>query len=379
MTGADDYAHMARALKLAANGLYDTDPNPAVGCVIVSGGRVVGEGWTRPAGGPHAERVALEQAGAAARGATAYVTLEPCSHEGRTGPCAQALVEAGVARVVAAVGDPNPLVGGAGVRTLRAAGVEVEVGLLEAQAIDLNRGFFARMQRGTPWVTLKIAASLDGRTALANGASRWITGAAARADVHRGRARSSAVMTGIGTVLADDPRLTARPADLDAHVLDPARVILDSRLQMPPTAATLAEPGRVVVFTTRDAAGAAEALAAAGAEIEVVAADAAGRCRLDEVLARLASRGVNSIWVEAGPVLSGALAGAGLVDEYVVYFAPQLLGDTARGMFALGELVSLEERIELELAEWRRLGADLRLTLRPRNVPQASLSGSAEA
>lgn len=368
MTRAEDYEHMARALRLAARGRCDTDPNPAVGCVIVNDGRVVGEGWTAPVGGPHGERVALAAAGAAARGASCYVTLEPCSHHGRTGPCTAALIEAGIARVVAAVMDPNPRVGGNGAAALRAAGVDVEVGVLEAQAAELNRGFFARMQRGRPWLSVKIAASLDGRTALANGQSQWITGPAARADVHRMRARASAVMTGIGTVLADDPELTARPADIDANVLAPVRVIVDSSLRTPPGARTLAAPGVVVVLTTRGACAEADALAAAGARIETVAADAAGRCALPGVLERLAALEVNSVWTEAGPTLSGALVAGGLADELVVYLAPQVLGDTARGMFAVPELASLAERVELELAETRHVGRDLRLTLRPRTV-----------
>lgn len=368
MSDAADYEHMARALKLAANGLYDTDPNPAVGCVIVNGGRVVGEGWTRPAGGPHAERVALAAAAGQARGATAYVTLEPCSHQGRTGPCTQALIEAGVARVVAAVIDPFPPVAGQGAALLRAAGIDVEIGVNEAAAIAINRGYFARLQRGRPWLTLKIAASLDGRTALADGRSKWITGATARADVHRGRARASAVVTGVDTLLADDPALTARPVDIEAGVLQPLRVVLDSSLRTPTTAAVLAQPGRTLVFTTRGAGAAADALTAAGAEIEVVAPDAAGRCRLGDVLERLAALGVNTVWTEAGPTLSGTLVAAGLVDELVVYLAPQLLGDTARGMFAIPALKSLDERIDLELVEVRRLGSDLRVLLRPRNV-----------
>lgn len=368
MTDAADYAHMARALRLAARGLYNTDPNPAVGCVIVNDGAVVGEGWTRPAGGPHAERVALDSAGERARGACAYVTLEPCNHEGRTGPCAPALIEAGIARVVAAVMDPHPLVGGRGIAALREAGVEVELGVLEADAAELNRGFFTRTQRGTPWLTLKLAASLDGRTALANGASRWITGEPARADVHRRRARASAVMTGIGTALADDPSLTARPVDLDADVLEPVRVIVDSQLRLKPDARLLGLPGRVVVLTTRAGGAAADALAAAGAGIETVAADADGRVSLHAALERLAALGVNSVWVEAGPTLAGTLARDGLVDELVVYLAPQILGDSARGMFAFPELESLDERIELELLESRRLGADLRLTFGRRTV-----------
>ena len=273
MADANDHEHMAEALRLAANGLYDTAPNPTVGCVLVKDGRVVGTGWTAPAGGPHAERVALAAAGAAARGATAYVTLEPCCHTGRTGPCTNALIEAGVARVVFAGHDPNPRVGGGGARELAAAGIAVEGGVLEDAAEPLNRGFFARMRRGLPWVRSKLAVSLDGRTALANGVSQWITSASARGDVHRWRARSSAVLTGSGTIVDDDPSLDARreEAGIDAAIgiKQPLRAIVDSRLRTPPTARTLALPGEVLVLTTRSVdEPVAVALRDAGARVE---------------------------------------------------------------------------------------------------------------
>jgi len=364
MATARDHEHMARALELARRGLYNTDPNPRVGCVLVRDGRIVGEGFTWPAGGPHAERVALAAAGEAARGATAYVSLEPCCHTGRTGPCSRALVEAGVARVVCAARDPNPRVDGGGIRELEAAGIEVECGVLEAAAEALNRGFFARMRRGRPWVRSKLAASLDGRTALANGKSQWITSAAARADVHRWRARSSAVLTGSGTVLADDPRLTARLEDEpDAEVLQPLRVIVDSQLATPANARLFREPGEVVIFTTRDGGGDAARLAAAGARIERVRGG--DRCDLGDVLARLAALEVNEVWVEAGPALNGALLAAGLVDELVLYFAPLVLGDRARGMFALDELAALDEAVRLEIDDVRRVGTDWRIIARP--------------
>ncbi|HEX6999766.1 MAG TPA: bifunctional diaminohydroxyphosphoribosylaminopyrimidine deaminase/5-amino-6-(5-phosphoribosylamino)uracil reductase RibD [Gammaproteobacteria bacterium] len=364
MASARDHEHMARALRLAARPLRNTDPNPRVGCVIVKDDRVVGEGFHARAGGPHAERVALDAAGEAARGATAYVTLEPCCHQGRTPPCAPALIEAGIARVVCGAVDPNPRVNGGGLSVLAAAGIAVESGVLAAESEALNRGFFSRMRRGRPWVRSKLAASLDGRTALADGRSQWITGAAARADVHRWRARSSAVLTGSGTVLADDPLLTARPEDAPADLLQPLRVIVDSDLQTPRTARTLSAGGEVVIFTTRDGGGNADALVAAGARIERVSG--VGRCDLREVIERLGALEVNEVWVEAGPRLNGALLDARLVDELVLYFAPKVLGDGARGMFALGPLASLDAAPALEIDDVRRVGDDLRVIARPR-------------
>lgn len=366
MNSSADHKFMARALQLAGQGIYTTDPNPSVGCVLVVDGRIVGEGYTAPAGGPHAERVALAAAGRAARGATAYVTLEPCSHRGRTGPCALALIEAGVARVVSAMPDPNPLVAGSGERQLAAAGVVVETGLLASAAEALNRGFFSRMRRGRPWLRSKVAASLDGRTALANGRSQWITGPAARRDVHRWRAQSSAVMTGIGTVLADDPSLTARWDSAPVEPLQPWRVIVDSALRTPPDARTLGLPGRVVIFGGNADSDAGRALQAAGAQLETV--PAAPHCDLAAVLARLAALEVNDVWVEAGATLNGALLELGLVDELICYMAPQILGDTARGMFALGPLARLEDRIDLDIDDVRMVGRDLRIVARPSTV-----------
>jgi diaminohydroxyphosphoribosylaminopyrimidine deaminase/5-amino-6-(5-phosphoribosylamino)uracil reductase len=362
--GADerDRDYMQRALHLAERGLYDTAPNPTVGCVLVNGDEIVGEGWTAPAGGPHAERVALAQAGARAKGATAYVTLEPCSHFGRTGPCADALIEAGIARVVCAYVDPNPLVAGAGIGKLERAGIGVTGGVLRGPAEELNRGHTSRMRRQRPWVRVKVAASLDGRTALANGASRWITGDAARADVHRFRARSSAVLTGIGTVLADDPALTARLDDPEARVLQPARVVVDSQFRTPLTAQTLKLPGKVLIFGTAAGSDRARRLAEAGAQVEHVAGSP--RCDLHAVLTRLAALEHNDVLVEAGPTLSGAFLEAGLIDELILYMAPQVLGDRARGMFAIRELASLAERYWLEIDDVRKLGADLRIIAR---------------
>ena len=360
MTGPSDEFFMARAVRLARRGLYSTDPNPRVGCVLVKAGEIVGEGWTEPAGGPHAERMALDRAGGNAAGATAFVTLEPCNHTGRTGPCAQALTAARVARVVCAGSDPNPLVGGAGIRCLREAGVEVATGVLEASAAGLNPGYLARMTRGRPLVRSKLAASLDGRTALANGASQWITSAAARRDVHRWRARSSAILTGIGTVLADDPGLDARPPDTERAIVQPARVVLDSRLRTPPQAKLLDSPGDVIVFASRGARRAAQALRQSGARVESVPGDA--RCDLASVMTRLGELEFNEVWVEAGAILNGALLDAGLIDELVIYLAPAVLGADARGMFAMEPLASLERRVVLKYEDIRRVGRDLRIT-----------------
>jgi diaminohydroxyphosphoribosylaminopyrimidine deaminase/5-amino-6-(5-phosphoribosylamino)uracil reductase len=368
MADALDYEHLSHALRLAANGLYDTAPNPTVGCVLVNGGRVVGTGWTAPAGGPHAERVALTAAGAAARGATAYVTLEPCCHTGRTGPCTDALIEAGVARVVYAGHDPNPRVDGGGAAKLRAAGLAVEGGVMESAAEPLNRGFFTRMRRGLPYVRSKLAVSLDGRTALANGASKWITGASARADVHRWRARSSAVLTGSGTVVDDDPSLDARRAEAGIAatigIKQPLRVVIDARLKTPPHARTLSLPGEVLVLTSRALDDpAAEALRRGGARVERVAGNAE-HCDLQAVLEHLAKLEINDVWVEAGAGLNGALLHAGLIDELIIYMAPRLLGDSARGMFTVPALETLGAGWQLLFDEIRQVGTDLRITAR---------------
>ncbi len=348
---------MARALQLAARGLCTTTPNPRVGCVIVKDGAVIGEGWHQRTGEPHAEAHALAAAGAAARGATAYVSLEPCSHHGRTPPCSEALIRAGVARVVAAMRDPNPVVAGAGIGMLTLAGIQAEVGLLEADARALNPGFVSRMSRGRPWVRLKTAATLDGRTALANGQSQWITGAAARADVQRLRARACAILTGSGTVLADDPRMNVRDFDIGRQ---PLRVVVDSTLRTPAGAALLPA---LVACHHADAARRA-ALDGAGAEIvELPGAD--GRVDLAALLATLAQRDINEVHVEAGAALNGALLAAGLVDEWIAYVAPMTLGDGARGLFAHPPLTALADAARFRLADVRQIGGDLRLTLRP--------------
>ncbi len=356
-----DYRHMARALTLARRGLYSTDPNPRVGCVLVREGEIVGEGWHERAGEAHAEIYALRQAGERARGATAYVTLEPCCHHGRTPPCSTALLDAGVARVVAAMADPNPRVAGQGLAQLREAGVVVTCGLLEAEARALNPGFILRMATGRPLVRLKLAMSLDGRTALASGESQWLTGAPARQDVQRLRARSSAILTGIGTLLADDPGLNVRLPDAPRQ---PLRVILDSALRTPPTAKTLQLPGTVLIFTAVTDSGLHAPLQAAGAHLIVTPCAGPG-LDLHAVMAELARRECNEIHIECGPTLAGALLQAHLVDELLLYMAPILLGDQARALFRLPELMQMQERHELEIVETRAVGRDWRLRLRP--------------
>ena len=354
---------MARALALARRGVTGTDPNPRVGCVLVAGGEVVGEGWHRRAGEPHAEALALAAAGERARGATAYVSLEPCNHQGRTPPCTEALIRAGVRRVVYAHDDPNPAVAGRGAARLREAGIEVRGGVLAGPAGTLNAGFIQRMRSGRPRVTVKLAASLDGRTAMADGESQWITGPEARADVQWLRACSGAVLTGSGTLLVDDPRLDVRREDLAATCLQPLRAVVDSTLRTPPQARIIGADARAVVFTTHGAdAGAQARLEAAGVRVERVAA-APGGCALPAVIRRLGELGANEVLVEAGPRLAGALAEAGLVDAWVIYLAPRLLGDLARGMVTLPGLGRLAEAPRLAWHDCRRVGEDLRLTL----------------
>ena len=360
MMSPDDHRYMARALTLARRGLYGTDPNPRVGCVLVDNGAIVGEGWHERAGEAHAEVIALEAAGGRARGATAYVTLEPCCHHGRTAPCTDALLHAGIGRMVAAMPDPNPQVAGKGLKQLRDAGVIVDCGLLEAEARALNPGFIQRMTQGRPFVRVKLAMSLDGRTALASGESRWLTGEAARQDVQRLRARASAILTGIGTLLADDPNLNVRLPEAERQ---PLRVILDTTLCTPPTAQTLRLPGSVLIFTAVADAALHAPLQAAGAEI-VVTPRAEQGLNLRAVMAELTRRECNEIHVECGPILAGALLQAGLLDELVVYMAPVLLGDKARGLFELPELRRMSERTALEVVETQAVGKDWRLTLR---------------
>jgi diaminohydroxyphosphoribosylaminopyrimidine deaminase / 5-amino-6-(5-phosphoribosylamino)uracil reductase len=350
---AFDEAMMRRALTLAEKGLFTTTPNPRVGCVITQGESIVGEGWHEKAGEPHAEALALQAAGPRAAGATVYVNLEPCSHHGRTPPCAGALVNAKVARVVAAQRDPNPQAARGG-DALAAAGIRFEHGLLEAQARELNLGFLSRVQRGRPWVRLKIAATLDGRSALASGASQWITGPEARRDGHRWRARACALLTGIGTVTADDPRLTVREVETPRQ---PLRVIVDSRLEIPHAAQVLQGP-KVLIFAARAAP------APQNSEV-VVLPNAHGKVELPRMLEELARRGVNELHVEAGFRLNGSLVREGCVDEFLVYLNPSFLGDGAQGMLDLPSVGALEERLKLRLVSLDRLGDDLRILARP--------------
>ncbi len=354
----DDHRHMARALELAARGLYTTTPNPRVGCVVVKDGAVVGEGWHEKAGGAHAEPIALQAAGDQAAGATVYVTLEPCAHHGRTPPCVDALLAAKPARVVAAVADPNPDTAGKGIAQLQAAGIQVDVGLMAVEAGELNIGFIARMTRGTPWVRLKVAASLDGRTALADGQSQWITGDAARKDGHAWRARACAVLTGVGTVKDDDPQLTVREVETTRQ---PLRVVVDSRLQTPLNARVL-RPGTLIAAAGVDAPRSV-ALRARGAEV-VVLPNHDGKVELKDLLQELARRGCNEIHVEAGHKLNGSLLQEGLVDELLVYMAPCILGDTAQGMFHLPPLAGLQERRNVRITEVCQIGDDLRVLAR---------------
>lgn len=365
-----DHGHMARALRLAERGLFTTQPNPRVGCVIAHDDEVVGEGWHQRAGGPHAEVFALREAGERARGATAYVTLEPCAHQGRTPPCADALIAAGVSRIVIAATDPFPQVDGKGVARLRAAGIAVDAGLMRDAARELNIGFFSRIERGRPFVRVKLAMSLDGRTALANGESTWITGEPARADVQRWRARSSAILTGSGTVLADNPRLTVRlpsgftsPDSREQGHFQPLRVVLDRQCRTPAHSHLLDGTAPTLLLHGADAT----VDASRWDKVETAAIpEHDGRLDLSAVLSRLAQRECNEVHVEAGPKLCGALFAAGLVDELLLYIAPVLLGDTARPLMQLPLLSDMSKRWQLETLDRRTLGDDLRLRLRPR-------------
>lgn len=356
-----DHQHMAQALRLAERGLFTTMPNPRVGCVLVRDNVIVGQGWHERAGQAHAEVKALLQAGEAAKGATAYVTLEPCSHVGRTPPCADALVSAGVRRVVAAMQDPNPKVAGSGLARLQAAGIETASGLMYAQARELNPGFVCRMEYGRPWVRSKIAASLDGRTALQNGVSQWITGDAARLDVQRWRARSCAILTGIGTVLQDDPQLNVRDLSFGRQ---PLRILLDSHLQLPLSARIL-ESGNLLIVCGDHASTRAEALRVAGAEVMPLPGTD-GRVDLNALMTELGRREINELHVEAGAILNGALLQLGLLDEVLVYLAPTLMGASARGMFEIPVLTDMKQRNDLEIIDMDKVGEDIRIRARPR-------------
>jgi diaminohydroxyphosphoribosylaminopyrimidine deaminase/5-amino-6-(5-phosphoribosylamino)uracil reductase len=362
MFSAADHQFMARALRLARRGLFTTTPNPRVGCVIVLDGKIVGEGWHRRAGEAHAEVNALdslEAAGVAARGATAYVTLEPCSHHGRTPPCAEALIAAGVTRVVAAMQDPNPQVAGRGLAALSAAGIAAECGLMAAEAAELNIGFVSRMSRGRPWVRMKLAASLDGKTALKNGVSQWITGPQARQDGHHWRARACALLSGIGTVREDNPQLNVRGV---ATPRQPLKVVVDARLELPLDARVL-ESGNILLASAVADGANAETLRRRGAEL-LALPDGAGRVDLAALMMELGRRGINELHVEGGCRLGGALMRAGLVDELLLYLAPCLIGDTARGLFDWPELTSLDNKQRLSIKDLRLVGGDLRVLAR---------------
>lgn len=350
---------MAHALQLAERGLLSTMPNPRVGCVLLRDGAIVGEGWHRQAGQPHAEIEALRIAGDASRGSTAYVTLEPCAHHGRTPPCADALIAAGVTRVVVAMKDPNPLVAGRGLERLRAAGVRTECGLMNTEALDLNIGFVSRMTRGRPWIRLKVAATLDGKTALNNGISQWITGAMARRDGHRWRARACAILTGIGTVLADDPQLNVREIGCERQ---PWKVLIDARLEVPAAARVLAG-GQCLVATASSDRTKIDMLQRMGVEV-VSLPNATGKVDLAQLMQELGRRAFNEVHVEAGFKLNGSLMREACIDELLFYMAPKLIGDNAQGLFNLLAPESLDQSTHLEIRDLRMIGQDLRIIAR---------------
>jgi diaminohydroxyphosphoribosylaminopyrimidine deaminase/5-amino-6-(5-phosphoribosylamino)uracil reductase len=358
---AADAGFMARALQLAQRGLYTTDPNPRVGCVIAKDGKIVGEGFHARKGEAHAEVEALRQATQRARGATVYVTLEPCCHHGRTPPCTDALLTAGVRRVVAAMQDPNPRVAGKGFEMLAAAGVTTENGLMEVSAKQLNPGFIQRMTQRRPFVRIKVAATLDGRTALANGESKWITSEHARNDVQTWRARSSAIVTGVATAIADDPALTVRRFDIGRQ---PLRVVLDSHLRLPPTAQLLRQSGATLIVAVDDPHQRAAALRAANAEI-LFLPGADGKVDLVELMSQLAAREINEVLVEAGATLCGTLVRNRLVDEFVLYYGPSLFGNHARGMFGVPSLADIDSKVRLDIVDTRAIGKDWRIIARP--------------
>ncbi len=355
---------MASALRYARRGVYTTSPNPNVGCVIVKDGEEIAVGWHHKAGEAHAEINALNRAGERARGADAFVTLEPCSHHGKTGPCADALIEAGVKKVFIAMKDPNPLVAGQGIKRLEDAGIEVKVGLLEARARQLNTGFIKRMETGLPFVRVKMAMSLDGRTAMASGESQWVTGPDARTDVQRYRARSSAILTGIGTVLADDPslnvRMSADELGINDEVRQPLRVILDTEGRLPADAKLLSLPGKVLLITTDKS----KLFEHENLLVEEVALKD-GKLDLREVMKLLASYEVNDVHVEAGSVLCGALLQQNLADEIIIYMASHLMGDNAQGLFNLPAIETMQQRINLNIEDIRAVGDDWRITAKP--------------
>lgn len=370
VAGDPDHAFMGLALRLARRGLYTTTPNPRVGCVVVRDGQVIGTGYHERAGGPHAEVHALQSAGNA-RGATVYISLEPCSHLGRTGPCCDALIQAGVARVVVAMSDPDPRVSGRGLQRLEAAGIQVRMGVMESEARALNVGFVQRMEQGRPWVRLKLAASLDGRTAMASGESQWITGAPARADVQRWRAQSCAVLTGVDTLLADDCQLTVRGLGIGRQ---PLRVVLDSHLRTPAEARLLRSAGPVLIVHAQGSAERITSLQAAGAEL-LQLPDEEGRVNLQRLMDELGQRGINEVLAETGATLAGALWQARLVDELVLYQAPTLLGSRGRPLLLM-PLEYMADQQRLTILSRTVIGEDLRIIARPPGAPCSGRAGS---
>ena len=363
------YEFMARAIELARKGIYTTHPNPRVGCVIVKNKQIIGEGYHHRTGEPHAEVLALRNAGDDTQGATAYVTLEPCSHTGRTPPCADSLLTAGISKVVVAMQDPNPLVSGNGIKKLRDAGVEVLLGVQEDQAKELNKGFIKRMQQGIPWVRVKMAMSLDGRTAMASGESQWITSPDARADVQKYRASADAILTGQGTLLADDPslnvRLSADDLGIEGAVRQPVRVVLDEDLKISSKAKMLSLKGETWIYTLSNHKDKKQALTTENTIIINSTANKDNYLQLEAVLKDLAKREMNEIHVEAGQTLTGALLQAGLVDELVIYMAPTLMGSAARGLFHLPALQAMKDRIHLDIKDIRAIGRDWRIIANP--------------
>lgn len=360
MFTASDYTYMSYALQLAEKGLFTTSPNPRVGCVVVNNGKIVGAGWHERAGEPHAEINALREAGDLTRGATVYVTLEPCGHHGRTPPCVEALIHAGVYRVIMAMDDPNPRVNGQGKERLQAAGITTQTGLLADEAEQLNIGFIRRMRYGKPWIRTKIAASLDGRTALENGKSQWITGESARRDGHQWRARSCAILTGVSSVRLDDPQLTVRHVETSRQ---PVRVVVDSNLEISLQARLLQNADTTWIFTAQADRRKIRQLEDIGAHVFVLP-DLAGRVDLEAMMMKLAESGVNELLIEAGSVLNGALVTAGLIDEIIFYFAPSLLGSSAQAMLTLPGMTDLSEKYSLQITDIRKIGTDVRMMAR---------------
>ena len=363
MFTGDDYQYMARALHLAECGLYSTMPNPRVGCVIDKENKIVGEGAHLKAGEPHAEIFAIRQAGRQAKGATAYVTLEPCSHTGRTPPCSQAIVTAGITKVIVAMQDPNPQVSGSGLAHLQTHHIEVATGLMERQAQELNPGFISRMMYNLPYIRSKIAASLDGKTALKDGESKWITGEAARLDVQHWRARSCAILTGVGTVLADNPSMNVRALSIGRQ---PLKVIVDSQLQTPVNANIL-QGGNAIIAFAKDSQNKANQLLEMGTELLCIP-NKDGKVCLKTLLSHLASREINEVQGEGGGSLNGALMAQKLIDELLIYYAPKLMGGAAKGMFAMPEFISMSQVIALDVLDVRQIGADIRLRAKPHYV-----------